>query len=116
MIDFGSALLFDPAQGPPMCDRFYGTSSSAPPEVLHRLSYDPCSAEIWSLAVLLHILLTGSTPFPNLDAAVRGERMKVEGIQLGPEVDEVLDGCLCVDVEKRWGLDQLLDCRWVKQM
>lgn len=59
--DFGSAFLFSEIE--PKKFGACGTSYYCAPEAKQKKTYCPMKADIWSLGVLLHVLLTGFWPF-----------------------------------------------------
>ncbi|SCV66887.1 BQ2448_5533 [Microbotryum intermedium] len=114
IVDFGSALHFRTSEPVPMCDRFFGTVSSASPETLDRMPYHPFPAEVWSLGVLLHILLTGSTPFPTRHHIQRAQRNRELNGNLSAAANDLLDQCFAVDVDERITLERLCDHPWMR--
>ncbi|KAK4057363.1 hypothetical protein OIO90_001431 [Microbotryomycetes sp. JL221] len=115
LIDFGSAVLFDPSQPLPLFDRFYGTTSCAPAEVLQGRPFGLFEAEVWSLGVLLHILLTGQAPFANREAAKRGERTNMsQRVRLSSAAHDLLDWCFVVNPADRVTLEEMLDHQWMR--
>ncbi|GAA5992194.1 hypothetical protein JCM10908_001813 [Rhodotorula pacifica] len=114
LVDFGSCVLFNP-QGPPPVQasrRFYGTWTYAAPEVFTGESYAMFPAEIWSLGVLLHVLLTGENPFTCAADARAGRRMHTK-VALSPMALELIGRCLAVDSERRISLAELASHPWV---
>jgi testis-specific serine kinase len=62
--DFGFARSCVTDDGKLMMSRtFCGSAAYAAPEVVDGRPYDPMSADVWSLGVILFILLNGSMPF-----------------------------------------------------
>jgi serine/threonine protein kinase len=136
LIDFGSAVIFDPRKPAPLYNRtfppprlptpvltplfrvlgFYGTLSSAAPEILNSQDYNVFQAEIWSLGVLLNILLTGTAPFANKDAAKRGERSTPNAGRgkLSREASDLLDACFVVDPQNRITLEAIRRHSWMQ--
>ncbi|ORY66643.1 kinase-like domain-containing protein [Leucosporidium creatinivorum] len=112
LIDFGSAILFDPSLPLPLFDRFAGTTNAAPAEVLNCQPFQLFPAEIWSLGVLLSILLTGSAPFPTREAAKRGQRVSTRG-RLSPAVEDLLNACFLVDPKERITLEEIQEHPWM---
>ena len=72
MIDFGSAVICDPALPPHYHTLFFGTTAYAASEILLKKPYRSVPAEIWTLGVLLSYLLTGHSPFPTEEDAIEG--------------------------------------------
>ena len=76
-----------------------GTKKYSAPEVYTTSKYDPFKADIYSLGVILHVLLTGFYPEPNLPYAQEHvdspsftliQTMLNESPELRPTIDEVL--------------------------
>jgi serine/threonine protein kinase len=62
--DFGAIYVHDYAEYSSTSSRsFKGTLIYAPPEILHQQYFNPFSADIYSLGVLLHTCLTGAFPY-----------------------------------------------------
>ncbi|KAL7410426.1 kinase-like domain-containing protein, partial [Mrakia frigida] len=105
-----------------------GSLPYASPELLRPPSHSshgpsPISPaqDIWSLGVLLFFLLTsGTLPFqdafePRLQMKiVRGLWELPEGIVVGKQAEEVLKGCLEVEVKERWGVEEVGTSEWVQ--
>lgn len=62
--------------------------------------------------MLLNILLTGSSPFANREAAKCGQRMSTRG-RLSREAEHLLDSCFIVDPERRITLEGIRAHPWV---
>ncbi|BGP27102.1 serine/threonine protein kinase [Rhodotorula toruloides] len=114
LVDFGSAVLFNPAGPAPIQNekRFHGTCTYAAPEVFAGRAYAMPPADVWSLGVLLHVLLSGELPFNSPADAMHGRRRQTEAVLSAAAVD-VLDRCMAVKVEERISLDELLAHPWV---
>ncbi|GAA5831962.1 hypothetical protein JCM11251_002764 [Rhodosporidiobolus azoricus] len=114
LIDFGSCVLFDPSQPPPIQreQRFYGTCTYAAPEVLAGKAYCMLSAEVYSLGILLSVLLTGEHPFLSPAEAALGNRLPVK-VSLSPSAHELMARCIAVDPEERISLQELRRHPWV---
>ncbi|GAA5869331.1 hypothetical protein JCM3774_004208 [Rhodotorula dairenensis] len=114
LVDFGSCVLFNP-QGPPPIQagrRFYGTWTYAAPEVFTGEAYSMFPAEIWSLGVLLHVLLTGENPFTSAADARAGRRARTK-VELSEAALHLIDSCLAVDSARRISLAGLASHPWV---
>lgn len=117
LVDFGSAYLFDPAA--PYEARhdsaFAGSATYAPPEVLRdQKDYPLLKGEVWAMGVLLSILLTGHSPFASRECQRMGRRLRKKRRTWSDETEEVLAGCLTVEVGERWTFEQIRDSRWLK--
>ncbi|BGO94391.1 hypothetical protein NBRC10512_002089 [Rhodotorula toruloides] len=112
LIDFGSAVIFDPRQPSPAYHRFFGTTSFAAAEILRGEAYQAPPAEVWSLGVLLSILVTGECPFSDAEAAKAG-RLSRPKIRVQPEIEHLLRACLEVDVSKRISVAQIRRHPWL---
>ncbi|GAA5968473.1 hypothetical protein JCM11641_007647 [Rhodosporidiobolus odoratus] len=114
LIDFGSCVMYDPSQPPPIQheQHFFGTCTYAAPEVLLGLPHHMLPAEVWSLGILLHVLLTGEHPFRSPADATAGNRLPIK-VRLSPAAYEVLGRCLSVDPEQRISLEKLRSHPWV---
>lgn len=58
--DFGLSAMAAPCSG---LSNLCGTPEFLAPEVISSTEYDGATADIWSLGILLHELVTGTTPF-----------------------------------------------------
>lgn len=98
LADFGSARRH--AVGDELCTTRHGTAGYWSPEVVARLPYNPRTADVWSLGVTLHILLTSRFPFSGDDRQVlvgmqKGlDLQKGMSVHLSREVSELLKGLL----------------------
>ncbi|BGP42661.1 hypothetical protein JCM10449v2_006673 [Rhodotorula kratochvilovae] len=115
LIDFGSAVIFDPRQPSPLYQRFHGTQSFASAEILRGEAYQAPPSEVWSLGVLLSILITGECPFADADAAKVG-RISRPKIRLNPEVEHLLHACLDIDVKQRITISQIRRHPWLSAL
>jgi serine/threonine protein kinase len=119
LIDFGSAVLFDPYEAPVFYNRFYGTlnfarydcqclrvginnahAKTCSAEILQGKPYRARPAEVWSLGVLLCVLVTGECPFVDHDHAKEG-RMSTPKVALSRECLDLMRLCLEPNPDKR---------------
>ncbi|GAA5972545.1 hypothetical protein JCM11641_001893 [Rhodosporidiobolus odoratus] len=115
LIDFGSAVIYDPRQPAPFYTRFHGTTSFASSEILRGEPYQAPSSEIWSLGVLLSILVTGECPFSDAEAAKAG-RISRPKIRLNPDVEHLMRCCLDVDISRRFTISQVRRHPWLSEV
>ncbi|KAI0032238.1 kinase-like protein, partial [Vararia minispora EC-137] len=91
LVDFGSAVVVDPAEARPHYTVFFGTTAYAASEVLLKKPYRAPPAEVWTLGVLLSYLLTGASPFPTERDAIQGRVVLHEKDGPGTCVSEVAE-------------------------
>ena len=61
--DFGLGAMRDEGQDIAAMKTVCGTPNYAAPEVINKLTYDGCAADIWSLGVVCYVILAGCLPF-----------------------------------------------------
>lgn len=114
LIDFGSAVVTDPRQPAPYFNRFFGTMTFAPSEILQGKQYRAPHAEVWSLGVLLSILLTGECPFSDPRDAVRG-RLSRPTDKFSADALDLLMSCIVVDPDRRANIRHVRHHPWVEK-
>ncbi|KAK8869845.1 hypothetical protein IAR55_000413 [Kwoniella newhampshirensis] len=114
VIDFGSAVIENRSFPPLLYDHFRGTMSYASAEVLNGRHYHAGPADIWSLGIILCIILTGESPFPNTSWAQVG-RIKVKK-QVPMAALDLMQKCLCTDPKERANIEQVERHPWVRGM
>ncbi|KZO99011.1 Pkinase-domain-containing protein [Calocera viscosa TUFC12733] len=114
LIDFGSSAITDTRRPAPFHDRFFGTMNFASPEILMNKPYRAPPAEIWTLGILLHILVTGECPFSSTQAAIEGRISQPrKGVFMSRDCEALVRGCLEVDVEKRLSISDVARHPWL---
>ncbi|KAI9254050.1 kinase-like domain-containing protein [Sporodiniella umbellata] len=110
LIDFGSAVVIPP-NSRKLYARFYGTVSSASPEILMNKQYRAEPAEVWSLGVLLYTLLFGEVPFLDSEAAVSGPILRPK-LKVSLQCKHLIVSMLEKKPEKRLTIHQVLHHPW----
>ncbi|EJU04019.1 Pkinase-domain-containing protein [Dacryopinax primogenitus] len=114
LIDFGSAAITDTRKAPPYHDRFFGTMNFASSEILQNKAYQAPPAEIWTLGILLHILVTGECPFSSTQAGIEGRISPPrKGVFMSRDCEALVRGCLEVDVNKRLTIHEIQSHPWL---
>ena len=116
LVDFGSAVVVDPALPRPFYTLFFGTTAYAASEVLLKKPYQAPPAEIWTLGVLLSYLLTGASPFPTEQDAVKGRVVLSEaaGACVSMAARALMLRCLNPDPEARADIKEVRDHVWLR--
>jgi serine/threonine protein kinase len=120
LIDFGSAVIVDPAQPRPFYKHFFGTKAYAPPEVLLEQPYQAAPAEVWALGMLLSYLLTGTTPFPTDKDAIEGRIVLNDPLEQGKPLILssacllLLSRCLQPDPAERADIHEVRMHQWLQ--
>ncbi|KAI8379290.1 kinase-like domain-containing protein [Radiomyces spectabilis] len=117
LIDFGSAISLDTMSSSFFKGNYTGTPAFMAPELLRKGKHDPdTSIDIWSLGITLFCLHEGYLPFesPNIlqlyekIRSSRAPRLTKES----PELQDLLDGLLCNDPEKRLTMPEIKNHPW----
>lgn len=118
LIDFGSAVVADPAAPRPYYTLFFGTTAYASSEILRKQPYRAPPAEVWTLGVLLAYLLTGHSPFPTEQDALDGRIVLREpgrgGGRLSRAAVALMGRCLERDPERRADIMEVRGHRWLQ--
>jgi calcium/calmodulin-dependent protein kinase I len=97
-----------------------GTPGYVAPEILRGDGYGT-EVDIWSMGVICYVLLAGYPPFYDEDQKKLFKKIK-EGryyfhdeywSNTSPEAMDLIKMMLCVDQQKRWSADQLLQHQWI---
>ena len=117
IIDFGSAKYFSKKNTE---NEIIGSTYYIAPEVLKQNYNEKC--DTWSIGVLLYMLLTKKAPFNGKNNEIIIEKIE-EGnydkkckklLEYSPEVRDLLDNLLEIDVNKRFSARKALNHPWFK--
>ncbi|KAJ1551360.1 hypothetical protein HK096_000700, partial [Nowakowskiella sp. JEL0078] len=106
LIDFGTAWTI-PTDKSEYFDTYSGTKQYASPEIIRGERYEGPPQDIWALGVLLFVLAFGEYPFVSDQATVMGKFRNEKIGGRSKDCIEVLSGCLCPDLEKRWTVREI---------
>ena len=115
LTDFGHARKFEEdvmVKSGPIGDEFYRA-----PEVQGGKAYLPSFADVWSLGVLLHIMLTGTLPFEGFDereSKANAARGRTQLAVLASEQALLLQQMLQYHPKERPTLEAVLQDPWVQ--
>ncbi|KAH9485408.1 PAS domain-containing serine/threonine-protein kinase [Psilocybe cubensis] len=116
LIDFGSAVAFDPVKPRPFYQTFCGTAAYASSEILLKKEYQAAPAEIWTLGILLSYLLAGVSPFPTARDAADGRIFLSEKV-VGKIPDKAMDlmrRCLDPNPTSRADISEIKAHAWLR--
>lgn len=122
LTDFGLSRYLKPdTAGRFLSDTFCGTESYMPPEMHKQQLYDPFTADVWSLAVCLYVMLNDSYPFDRKNKERMIEKQLKRDWTFVPEVASVISReckdflrhMLEPDVKKRFSMAQCLSHPWM---
>ena len=113
--DFGLSQKMDDRSG--RVWRFGGSLPFLAPEILKRESYNPFSADVWSLGVTIYLIVTGNLPWPAgkelTESIIQGEYTIPETVS--DDLAEVIRACLKVDPAERLTMSQIADLPYFQQ-
>lgn len=103
-----------------------GSLEYAAPETLRiavsntteRIAVNP-AVDIWAFGVCVYTMIVGSRPFhhsfqPRVSAAILAGDWNVDKLRKKgtPDIVELVENCLQMDVERRWDADEVMQCAW----
>ncbi|KAK4923485.1 serine/threonine protein kinase [Elasticomyces elasticus] len=110
LVDFGSAAYIK--SGP--FDVFVGTIDYAAPEVLRGLPYRGKEQDVWALGILLYTLVYKENPFYSIDE-IMDHDLRVPYVMSEGCID-IIRKMLDRDVERRIGIQSVLEHEWFQQL
>jgi len=118
VIDWGLSTT-DPTN----CFKICGTPEYAPPEMWNRsksVPFDGCTADVFSLGVILYALLFGRFPFTSyeLSAMRRGEevpRPLMDSLSVSDSAKHLLLAMLETNPKRRITMEEILKLEWILQ-
>ena len=116
IIDFGTSVEFQ--KNSEKLKTTHGTSYYIAPEVLEKEYNEKC--DVWSVAVIMYILLSGNPPFDGKDdkeitKAVRIGKYKMEGdiwVTISQDAKSLISKMLKYDYSDRISAREALDDKW----
>jgi len=109
LIDFGSGTYLHDG----LYNDFEGTRVYAPPEWIKYRRYTADGLTVWSLGILLHDMVCGDIPFESDTQILLGLPDWSDNTVLGPQLKDLICGCLDTDPNTRLNLDSLGSHPWV---
>lgn len=115
LTDFSSATIFQPGIN---IMRSCGKDFYRAPEIESKKSFDPVLADIWSLGIILHAMLTGKLPFNGFDcneALKNAKRGNLDICENLPQTQyDLIRSILEIYPNARPSIDDILSDSWVK--
>ena len=95
--------------------RNIGTLQYNAPEISRSDFYNPEQADVWSIGVILHVLLTGKWPFGNISALLYGDPNFgiSESLYYDNDLVSLLESMLDIEPTKRPSLSDILVHPWL---
>lgn len=97
--DFGLGAMRDEGQDIDAMKTVCGTPNYAAPEVINKLTYDGCAADIWSLGVVCYVILAGCLPF---DGTYRAEPTPHVSLSLSLSLSHTLPPSVGQQQRRTW--------------
>nr|CAD7589724.1 unnamed protein product [Timema genevievae] len=116
LADFGFSNHFQPGQ---KMSTWCGSPPYAAPELFEGREYDGPKTDIWSMGVVLYVLVCGALPFDgstlqNLRTRVIKGKFRIPFF-MSADCEHLIRHMLVVEPEKRLGIKQILNHRWMIQ-
>ena len=116
LTDFGLSKKFIDTNSNHLCKTPCGSPFYTSPETLNgslQKSYDPFKADIWSAGVILYVMVTGMVPWTAARNSIQLYNQIKKGEYTTPtflsdSCRDLINRMMCVDVEKRITLDEIL--------
>ena len=106
--DFGNAKIIDSST---MVSAASGTLLYAAPELMTQKFFDGKLADIWSLGILYHVLITYHWPYANIDSSLIKENVINANLQYSPGITasdiKLMDNILKLKPEDRIDISKL---------
>ena len=116
--DFGLGAMQEDGQDLGAMTTVCGTPNYAAPEVINKVPYDGCAADIWSLGVVLYVILAGCLPFDEENMVQLFEKVTAGEytmpMWLSDEAQAILQRMLQVDPSKRPTAKELMEHAWMR--
>ncbi|GMT36412.1 hypothetical protein PFISCL1PPCAC_27709, partial [Pristionchus fissidentatus] len=115
LADFGFSNFFTDSG---MLGTFCGSPQYAAPEVFLGKKYHGPQLDVWSMGVILHVFLTGRTPFEGRNFQQIQERVLYGPIEypffVSPEAAQLMNLMMNRKADQRATLRQVMNHRWLK--
>ncbi|KAI9026152.1 kinase-like domain-containing protein [Hyaloraphidium curvatum] len=119
LVDFGISTSVDSADE--LLQSYCGSPGYAAPEIVQKLGYS-YPADVWSLGVLAHLLLTGFSPFPPsqpileaYDRIIRGHFV-IASKTISDGAKSFVKSLMDPDPNRRPEAAEILDHPWIQRM
>lgn len=107
-----------------LSNTFCGSLTYVSPEIIKGSPYEPKISDMWSFGVLIYIMLNKAHPFSSthLQSLYQNQIQrnwkftckKIDSVSQGAK--ELISNLIEPDTKKRWTIDNVLDCDWMKLM